>query len=497
MEPGSTELHLVAAAGVDAGSALSPERVALDGNGADSVAWPFAEVIRTGQPQLVNDLSTRFASIPTGPWPEPPESAMVLPIMQPGTLQPTGTLVAAISARRAFDDDYHGFIEVIASNVSTAVANARSYEAERRRAEELAEVRQKALRKEQAARADAEANEMRYRTLFDGSADAIITFDADGQIVDANPAVLRLLGYTDEELRALPGGVLSVPVAGPEAVMQLFKTVKDTGHLRTEVDLRHSDGSVVSIEAQTRTLKLPTGDVYLATMRDISERKALEQLQTEFIAMVAHDLRSPLTSLKGFAQLMRRRGTYDDSSMEVIINQAELLDRLVEDLLTAARLEAGRLDLERQEFNLVDLAYHAVELARPSARCHDIRVQTSSDSLRGSWDQDRIRQVMQNLLSNAIKYSPDGGAIVVTVSDNGSAARVSVQDHGVGIAPELANQIFDRFYRVKNYHGGAIGIGLGLYISRVLIEAHGGEIWTEPASERGSIFTFTLPRPDQ
>jgi signal transduction histidine kinase len=183
--------------------------------------------------------------------------------------------------------------------------------------------------------------------------------------------------------------------------------------------------------------------------------------------------------------------------MNIIVNQSEIMERLVDDLLTAARLDSGRLDLVPRRFDLVQLARQTIDLVGVASLEHQIRVDAPGGSVEGCWDRDRIARVIQNLLSNAVRYSPDGGEIIVTVTDDGSGARFSVRDHGIGVAPDIANQIFDRFYRVKTRRSDPNGMGLGLYISRVLVEAHGGRIWTEPASGGGSIFAFTLPHTDR
>jgi signal transduction histidine kinase len=192
---------------------------------------------------------------------------------------------------------------------------------------------------------------------------------------------------------------------------------------------------------------------------------------------------------------MQLRAAYDPRSLAVIVRQANLIERLVSDLRDAARLEENRLELMPEAVDLVSLAEGAAAQASALATTHTLRLELPDGPLVGWWDGDRIAQVLQNLLSNAIKYAPDGGEIVLRVEDRGDEAQASVTDHGIGIAPEAIPNLFSRFYRAEGATSRAIqGLGLGLYITKALIEAHGGRIWVESAVGAGSTFTVTLPR---
>jgi PAS domain S-box-containing protein len=342
-----------------------------------------------------------------------------------------------------------------------------------------------------AAEAAIRASEQRFRKLYEGVGDTVVVIDEEGRYLDANPAFTALTGYTVEDLRAMRVGALSVD---RERAVRNHETFKEAGVWRGESEWRRKDGTVIPVEGYLTTVDLPTGTVYLGTWRDISERRAQEAMQRDFIAMITHELRNPLTALKGYAQLMQRRGSYDARSMAVIVRQSDLLERLVDDLRDVARLEAKRLELNPAETDLVALAEAAIAQARPLATTHTLHLDAPETPLIGWWDGDRIAQVLQNLLSNAIKYSPEGGAIRLLIADGGDAARVSVADEGIGIVPEAIPQLFSRFYRAEGaQHRGIQGLGLGLYITRALIEAHGGRIWVESEVGKGTTFTFTLP----
>jgi PAS domain S-box-containing protein len=252
------------------------------------------------------------------------------------------------------------------------------------------------------------ASEERYHSLFEDTRDAILVADADGRYPDANAAAARLLEYTHDHLRQLR--VAEVVVATSGWTETEYERFKREGQWRGERELRRQDGSIVPVEARATVVDLPTGAVYLSAIRDVSERRALERMQREFLSMVTHELRTPLASIKGYAQIMQKRAAYNESAVGVIVTQAKRLERLIGDLLDVSRLEVGRLELQRDVTDLVALT-----------REHMIRVEGPESLLIGRWDTTRLEQVLQNLLSNAVKYSPDGGVVVVRVEAPGQA----------------------------------------------------------------------------
>ncbi len=348
---------------------------------------------------------------------------------------------------RPFAPDELIFAEELARRIASAVDNARLY-------------------------MEARASEARYRAIFDGVADAIVITDETGRLIEANDAARQLLGTP--ELASLDKHVGNGPWV-------------------SEIDWRRADGSAVPVESLVTPVELPSGMVHVSIARDITERRKLERMQREFMAMVTHDLRSPLTSMIGFAQLMRRRGSYSERAIEAILAQATRLNRLVGDLLDAARLDGGQLTLVRSRVDLVDLARKTAEGMQATTQAHEIIAIGPDRPVIGWWDRDRIAQILQNLLANAIKYSPDGGKIVIHVTQHGDTAEVAVIDQGVGIHADALPHLFDRFYRVDELRRHAEGLGLGLYITRSLAEAHGGGVRIASEPGRGSTFTVTLP----
>jgi PAS domain S-box-containing protein len=429
-------------------------------------------VVRSGTPVLVSDLTDEM--LVAGARDEEHlrviralgmRSVMIVPLMARDQVLGTISFVTAESDRR-YDETDLALAEELARRAAIAVDNARLYQT-------------------------AQFSEERFRKLFEGVADAVVVLDPSGRYLDANPALTELVGYTVEELRQMRVGDLS---ADPEKARRNHQIFEETGFWRGESEWRRKDGSIVPVEGYLATVSLPSGKVYLGTWRDISTRRAQERMQRDFIAMITHELRNPLTSLKGYAQLIQRRAAYDARGMEVIISQANLLERLVDDLRDVARLESRRLDLDRSEIDLVALARRSIEQAWALAKGHRLRTELPDGPLTGWWDGDRLAQIIQNLLSNAIKYSPDGGDILLRIEDRAYEARVSVSDHGIGIISDALPHLFSRFYRAEGALTlGVQGLGLGLYITKALVEAHGGEIWVDSEPGKGSTFIFTLP----
>ena len=338
----------------------------------------------------------------------------------------------------------------------------------------------------------AQAAEARYRGLFGGVADAILVADAEGRYLDINRAATELLGYAREDLLQLR--VPDVVATRPEWTEAEYARFLQEGSWHGELELRRRDGELVPVEAWATTIRLPAGVVYVSAVRDISERRALEQLQREFIAMVTHELRTPVTAIKGFAQLMQRRGARAEM-VDVIAAEADRLQRLVGDLLDVSRLDARQLELRRSSVDLAATARAVADQATVLSEEHAVVVDAPEGPLEGWWDRERLGQVLHNLVANAIKYSPSGGEVRVRVEDLGQQARVSVADQGIGIAADALPRLFDRFYRTEAAAAsGTTGLGVGLYIAKSLVEAHGGQIWADSGGEgHGTTFTFTLP----
>jgi signal transduction histidine kinase len=236
-----------------------------------------------------------------------------------------------------------------------------------------------------------------------------------------------------------------------------------------------------------------------ASFNAMAERlEALEQERVAFAAMVAHDLRSPLTAVRGTAQILQRRGDDDPDlqrGLETIVRETDRVARLAADFGDAVNAAAGQLELRPARVDLVELVVEAVERLKAAGTAQPIALDAVPQSIRVDADPQRIAQVLDNLLGNAAKYSPSDQPIAVQVRTNGEA-RVSVQDRGPGIAPEDLPRLFERFYRTRTARRGSKGgSGLGLYISQRIAAAHGGRLRAESTLGAGSCFTLILPLP--
>jgi signal transduction histidine kinase len=245
--------------------------------------------------------------------------------------------------------------------------------------------------------------------------------------------------------------------------------------------------------------------VALVVQQDVTVLKEAEYLKDEFVGIVAHELRTPMAALKGFADMLlvqttRQHGPaladWQREALEEIELAVTRLVNLSEELLDVTRLQAGRLQLQRTPTNVVSLAKRVAALLQQTTTRHQIEVRTQQTELVADIDPGRIEQVLTNLIGNAIKYSPQGGSVIITLWEEGEAGmvRISVADRGIGIPDTQQAQIFGRFMRADNAVAwGISGTGLGLYICRELVQRHGGQLWFESQEGVSSTFFLTLP----
>jgi signal transduction histidine kinase len=268
----------------------------------------------------------------------------------------------------------------------------------------------------------------------------------------------------------------------------------------TEVDLPGLVRRVLSFSASPLhdSFGAYTGGVLL--VRDVTGRREAEELKDEMLAIASHDLRVPITVIRAQAQLLLRlvqRGTSTVAALteglDSIVGQTEHLSRLLALLLDLSRIESGRFDLDPSRMDLRALASRAVADIQATTTRHEIALRAGR-AVVGRWDERRLREVLENLLTNAVKYSPEGGPIDVIVRSGRRDVTVCVVDTGVGLPPDEAPHVFERFYRGKGIRQ-LEGAGLGLYICQAVVSAHGGRIWAKSAGPgSGTSFCFTLPR---
>jgi PAS domain S-box-containing protein len=358
-------------------------------------------------------------------------------------------------------------------------------------------------------------SEARFRRLIDSNVIGCIFWDISGMITDANHAFLQMVGYTREDLLA---GKMNwkdmTPVehlSGSEQAIAQMKQVGTADAL--EKEYIRSDGSRVPVLLGGVMLE-GYQDRGVSFVLDLSKQKQLEnqlrqqaeqleqanRLKDEFLAILSHELRSPLNSILGWAKLLRTRN-FDEATtaraIETIERNAALQTQLVEDLLDVSRILQGKFSLNISPTNLASTIDAAIETMHLAAQAKSIQVECFIDSDVGlvAGDPNRLQQVVWNLLSNAIKFTPPGGTVMVSLERNGSEAQIQVSDTGKGINADFLPHVFDYFRQgdssITRTHGG---LGLGLAIVRYLVELHGGTIDAEsPGEGKGATFTVRLP----
>ncbi len=449
-----------------------------------AVAGPAMQVMQSGTPLLIETIdevvyaraaqSAEHGAIMRAIG---ATSVVIAPLPAGGKVHGLMSLMTTATSGRRLDRDDLAIVMQLASRAAMAIESARLFH-------------------------DAQTAETRYRGLFEGTNDGIIVFDRNGHCVDVNPAMARMAGYARTELVGFPATLVACggPWSGEDG-----DRLRQDGQWRGDFELRRKDGSMVPVESSITTVQLPTGPVYVGVLRDISERKRFEQLQEEFLSALAHDLKNPLTTVRGQTQLLMRRigrGEFPEparleSALEAIDTATRRMARLLDEMIDITRLRAGQeIDLNREETDLVALARWTVDEHDRAAERHAIRLVSEVNTLRGFWDGPRLERVLGNLLGNAIKYSPRGGQVMVRIAHETVGERetaiLSVEDRGVGIPEEDRDLIFERFRRAANVERFA-GSGIGLAGAKRIVELHGGTIAVTSSEGQGSTFTVRIP----
>jgi PAS domain S-box-containing protein len=426
-------------------------------------------VVESGSPEIVPALGERS----NGHEPDgflggiDPSSVICVPLR--ARKRSIGAITIARTARgQTYDADDLALVEDIAGRIALAVDRARLY----------AEVEQRA----DAARVLAHV------------ADGILLLDRSGVVRLWNPAAE---GITAIRAGDIVGRAAADAIQGwQEAVDSVpIAATPDPGHPEVVIPLETERGERWIAIAGVQFFG---GTVY--AFRDLTDVRRLEELKASFIATASHELRTPLAAVYGAAQtLLRHDFALDeggrDRFVSLIADESERLGRIVNEILLASQLDAGRLDLDAEPFDAAELVERVVEATRAYAppgvhvegRVHD-------DLPLVEADRDKVRQVLVNLVENAIKYSPDGGRVELRVESHEENVLFQVRDEGLGIPSDEQSRVFEKFYRVDPHMTrGVGGTGLGLYICNELVSRMGGHIWLESKAGEGSTFLFELP----
>ena len=333
--------------------------------------------------------------------------------------------------------------------------------------------------------------------------DAVVVVDAEGRIVHANAAAERLARASRDELagRPLDDAVPLRDSAGNPWWTCTERLRRLRGVRRVPVRELHlvAGGEPVPVDLTARFVRDGDGRVVQAVcvLRDASARNRGDSQRGELISTLAHELRSPLTSVKGFTSTLLHRWERfsDDQKRQMLATvnmDADRVTRLIRELLDVSRIDAGRLELRRKEFDLAAMAEGVVGRFDLQHDGHSFQITFPDGFPRVYADPDKIEQVLTNLVENAVKYS-DGGPVTVTGAVTDAEVEVAVRDQGVGVPTEQLPLIFTKFYR-RAGHEVTGGTGLGLFIARGLVEAHNGRIWADSAPGQGTTLRFRLPR---
>ncbi len=353
----------------------------------------------------------------------------------------------------------------------------------------------------------------RLQAILDHSGDGVMILDSHLEILHINTAMEQITGWSsDEAVGHYQEEVIvwqslesqDLPEAIDEGlVFESQQKDEATQSFYVEGDLLRRDGLTVSIGITYAPLFDKEGQLVniIANVRDISNWRKVQEMQNVFISTIHHELRTPIALIKGYASTLRRSDVDWDKhiiqeNLEIIEDEADRLTTLIEDLLTASKIQAEQeVDLNLADVRLDWVATRAVERIGSQNTSHDIRLSFPDNFPAVHGDEARLRQVIDNLLTNAIKYSPANTSITVGGRFNEKSVSVFVRDQGAGIPEREQRRIFERFYRIDDHLTRRTqGTGLGLYLAKAIITAHGGTIHIKSQVGQGSTFYFTIPR---
>lgn len=346
----------------------------------------------------------------------------------------------------------------------------------------------------------------RLDALLDSAADGIIIMSADHTINKCNQAFARIMRKDVQEIEGSPHEQifnwesLQQGTSLEEAELSGWPLTAKA-NLYVEGDLKRPSGEIIPVGVTYAPLLSGDGKLIniIASIRDITHFREAEEIKSVFISIVSHELKTPVALIKGYVGTLRREDVSWDSeivqdSLEVIEDEADRLTELIENLLDASRLQAGEFNLNLAEIRINKLAQEMAERFQTQTDQHQIVVQFPDEFPVIVGDENRLEQVFYNLLSNAVKYSPEGGVISVSGQIRSEQIIICIQDQGTGISQEDVPHVFDRFFRADEAAKRTQGAGLGLYLSRAIIEAHNGRIWVEPRPKAGTRVCFSLAR---
>ena len=390
---------------------------------------------------------------------------------------------------RPFEQRHLHMLEALATEAAVALENVALYEKLEGRVE-------LANRKLLAAYQELKQERDRISAIVSNMADGIILTDAQRRVVFINPAASQMFGLEPEHVEGRPASEV-LPYAA------LLEQLDDEASAKARIPRIHlTEPRRMTLSPRTVRLTQEGGarTGAITVVGDITLLEELSDMKTEFVSVVSHELRTPLTSIMGFAQTLsgdsgtigaEERGEF----LGIIEQESNRLLVMINDLLDMSRMEAGRpLPINYAEVDVRELARHVVRFQSVTTTAHQFQFEFQEDGVSVVADPDKVEQVLTNLVSNAIKYSPRGGDVTIGGYCRDDECVVYVRDEGLGMGQEEISRLFERYQRIdRDAIKGIRGTGLGLYLVRALVEAHGGRVWVESEPGKGSTFSFALP----
>lgn len=420
----------------------------------------------TRSPIILENLRRARALASAGPLPNEIQAVVALPVLSKG--QPVAVIWAGFDHPHRPESSELDLLSTLASQTAVLIENARLFQL-------------------------AESGRRRLAAILSSTSDAILVTDRDDRLLLVNPAAERILNIPADELI---GQKVDETPLNPALMSILTEPIGRSGPLVEEVPL--PSGRVFYASASTILSAEGENMGRVVVMRDITHFKELDEMKSEFVATVSHDLRAPLTFIRGYASMLPMAGDLTPKQQEYldkIFIGIEQMSTLVENLLNLQRIEAG-LGLEERSCHLGALLVEAVDgmRARAVAKGLTLRLEAHEPAPVIWGDATLLRQAIANLVDNAIKYTPSGGAVTVGLRVVGQEVHVFVSDTGIGIAPEDQVRLFEKFFRIRRRGAEDVpGSGLGLAIVKSIAERHGGRVWVDSQLGRGSTFTIAIP----
>lgn len=346
----------------------------------------------------------------------------------------------------------------------------------------------------------------RLDAILNSAPDGILILNPEHQIEICNPAVSRMLGLSKLEIRSrLHDEVIKLVKPRNGTTLEQAEAggwpLTPNATLYVEGDLVRESGVLLPVGITYAPLFSTDGKLLsiIASIRDITRFREAEEMKSTFISVISHELKTPVALIKGYVSTLRRDDAKWDreiveDSLQVIEEEADRLTELIENLLDASRLQAGALAINLTDISLDKLVKRIVEKFQTQEPDHLLILDFPEGYPCILADEQRIAQVITNLLSNAIKYSPKGGEVRIRGQVFQDQVITCISDQGSGIPAGDIPHVFERFYRAKETSRSTKGAGLGLYLAKAIVEAHGGRIWVDPQPEQGARICFSLPR---